>query len=452
MSVKPDQTSKILRRFMLVATLFFYGFAFAMPDRNAMLTGLGNIILSPAQVVRDYFVIGNLSGTFLNMALVATACLALMYIPGAVVKGSTVAAFFLTLGFTTWGINIMNIWPFFLGVFLCALVRKQKLSGSVDMAMFATGLCPIVSEMLVRFPGTEVHLPTWQSALLALGIGVAVGFLTPAMAAHSPNLHKGFNFYSAALPAGLMGFFLVALLYKTAGNTKPDTVSVLDQDPNHWMISYIFLGILFVGSILAGFCLNKFSFRGYLNLLTDAGHKRDYTALFGSGLSLINFGVYGLFIVGYYTFVSVINGAPFNGAYNGVTLGITLCMVCFACAGANPGNVWPIMAGYVLMSLIPGFAPANAQALMIGLCYASGLAPVSGVYGPLFGIVAGGAHYALVTSVPALHNGFCLYNGGFTSVLIAVLLVPQLEAFFKTKDERKDLRRAKRRAKQEAAQ
>ena len=444
MSVKPDQTSKILRRFMLAATLFFYIFAFAMPDRSEMLTGLTNIILSPAQVVRDYFVIGNLSGTFLNMALVATACLALMFIPGAVVKGSTVAAFFLTLGFTTWGINIMNIWPFFLGVFLSALVRKQKLSGSVDMAMFATGLCPIVSEMLVRFPGTEVHLPTVTSALLALGIGVAVGFLTPAMAAHSPNLHKGYNFYSAALPAGLMGFFIVALLYKTANIEKPATVSILDADASHWMIAYIFLGILFVSSIIVGFCLNKFSFRGYLNILTDSGHKRDYTALFGPGLALINFGVYGLFIVGYYTAV--------GGSFNGVTLGITLCMVCFACAGAHPGNVWPIMVGYVLMSLIPGFAPANTQALMIGLCYASGLAPVAGVYGPLFGIVAGGAHYALVTSVPALHNGFCLYNGGFTSVLIAVLLVPQLEAFFKTKDERRDLRRAKRRAKQEAAQ
>lgn len=439
MSVKPDQTSKILRRFMLAMTVFFYAYAFAMPDRSEMLNGLTNILLSPAQVTKDYFVIGNFSGTFLNMALVATACVLLQFLPGAVVKGSTVAAFFLTLGFTTWGINILNIWPFFLGVFLSALVRKQKLSGSVDMAMFATGLCPIVSEMLLRYPGEAVHAPTWQSALLALAVGTGVGFLTPALAAHSPNLHKGFNFYSAALPAGLMGFFIVAAFYKTAGNTVPPIEATLGA--SQAMIAYSFFGCVFLISIITGFCLNKFSFRGYLDILTDAGHKRDYTALFGPGLALINFGVYGLFIVGYYTLI--------GGSFNGVTCGIVFCMVCFACAGSHPGNVWPIMVGYFLASLL-GVNPINAQAIMVGLCYASGLAPIAGVYGPLYGILAGAAHYTLVTSVPALHGGFCLYNGGFTSVLIAVLLVPQLEAFVKTKSERKDLRRDKQRAKHEA--
>ena len=32
-------------------------------------------------------------------------------------------------------------------------------------------------------------------------------------------------------------------------------------------------------------------------------------------------------------------------------------------------------------------------------------------------------------------------------LLIAMMMVPQLEAFFKTKDERRDIRRAKKRAK-----
>ena len=29
---------------------------------------------------------------------------------------------------------------------------------------------------------------------------VLIGFLTPALAAHSPNVHKGYDLYSAALP------------------------------------------------------------------------------------------------------------------------------------------------------------------------------------------------------------------------------------------------------------
>ncbi len=305
--------------------------------------------------------------------------------------------------------------------------------------MFTTGLCPIVSEMLLRYPGTEIHHPTWQSALLALAVGMGVGLLTPALIGHSPNLHKGFNLYSAAMPAGFIGFFIMAAFYKTADITPPAIEATLGEGRPE--VAYSFFGIVFGFSIILGFFLNKFSFRGYLDILTDSGHKRDYTALFGPGLSIMNFGIYGLFIVGYYTLI--------GGSFNGVTCGIVFCMACFAFAGANPGNVWPIMAGYFLASLL-GANAINAQAIMVGLCYASGLAPIAGVYGSLFGIVAGAAHYTLVTSVPALHGGFCLYNGGFTSVIIAMMMVPQLETFFKTKAERKDLRRAKRKAKQEA--
>jgi len=37
-----------------------------------------------------------------------------------------------------------------------------------------------------------------------------------------------------------------------------------------------------------------------------------------------------------------------------------------------------------------------------------------------------------------MHGGFCLYNGGFTAALICLMLVPQLEKFCRTKEERKE--------------
>jgi hypothetical protein len=55
-------------------------------------------------------------------------------------------------------------------------------------------------------------------------------------------------------------------------------------------------------------------------------------------------------------------------------------------------------------------------------------------------MLAAGLHYLLVTSVPNLHGGFCLYNGGFTACLICLVLVPELEKFFHTKAERKAAR------------
>ena len=99
------------------------------------------------------------------------------------------------------------------------------------------------------------------------------------------------------------------------------------------------------------------------------------------------------------------------------------------------------MVGYVAFSYAAtlgfgGVFPVNAQAIMVGLCFASGLAPIAGDYGWWAGILAGGMHYLLVTSIPAIHGGFSLYNGGFTALVIAIILVPQLETFCKNREQR----------------
>ena len=48
-------------------------------------------------------------------------------------------------------------------------------------------------------------------------------------------------------------------------------------------------------------------------------------------------------------------------------------------------------------------------------------------------------HYCIVTTVPSLHGGMCLYNGGFTAALVCVLFVPILENLARTKGERHEL-------------
>jgi hypothetical protein len=105
------------------------------------------------------------------------------------------------------------------------------------------------------------------------------------------------------------------------------------------------------------------------------------------------------------------------------------------------------MLGYYVASLVFGWLSPlvggtfalkiNAQAIMVGLCYANGLSPIADKYGWRYGFIAAVLHYLLVTSVPTLHGGYCLYNGGFTAALICLILVPELERFFKTKEERK---------------
>ena len=81
----------------------------------------------------------------------------------------------------------------------------------------------------------------------------------------------------------------------------------------------------------------------------------------------------------------------------------------------------------------------NAQAIVIGLCFANGLSPIAGRYGWHWGVLSAVLHYLLVSSVPNLHGGFCLYNGGLTAALICIFLVPVIEKFALTKEEKKAL-------------
>ena len=439
MANQKTDSVKIIRFFLMASSAAFLIAAGLAPDRGEMITGLARILLSPAQLTKDYFAVGSVSGAFLNVSLVGFVCAAMTCLPGAAVNGLTVAAYFLTTGFSFWGINFLNMWPFFLGVMLHALARKEPFPKYVNLAMFATALCPLASELLLRYPNdAEVHGVTLTGVALMLVVGGLIGFLTPAMAAHSPSVHKGYDLYSAALPGVLLGLMAVAVLYKSLGNTVPEIAATLDG--SHPGVVWGFCIIFFGLCVLAGFWLNGRSFKGYGALLKDTGHKADFTAKYGPGLAIMNVGVYGLMILAYYIFVNAIQGDALAG-FNGVTIGIVFCMVCFGANGAHPGNVWPIMVGYVAFSYAAtlgfgGVFPVNAQAIMVGLCFASGLAPIAGDYGWWAGILAGGMHYLLVTSIPAIHGGFSLYNGGFTALVIAIILVPQLETFCKNREQR----------------
>ena len=239
----------------------------------------------------------------------------------------------------------------------------------------------------------------------------------------------------------MMAFFMRALFYTALGGQLPPVEGVLG--PSRPTVFYTFFGILFALCILLGVWKNGWSFKGYGKLLKASGHKTDLANEFGPAVALINIGVFGYFLMLYYTLV--------GGSLNGVTFGLILCMVCTAVAGSHPGNVWPIMVGYVAMSFLSKalfqgetFSLAiNAQAILIGMCYANGLSPITGKYGWPIGIVAGMMHYTLVTCVPAMHGGFLLYNGGFTACLLCILLMPVLERFAKTKEERAAAKAAK---------
>ena len=439
--IRSMSEGEFLKLFFAFFTAAFLIAAVIMPDRASMLTGLWQILSQPSKLSTNYFFIGGYSATFLNMGLVALICLLLYIVFKATPTNVSTLAFVLTLGFGSWGINILNIWPTIFGVMIYCIVKKEKFGANVNAMLFSTGIAPLITDLMIRYPNAEAIGFNLEGILIALAVGFFIGFFLPAGLANSPKVHKGFDLYSAALPVGMTAFFLNATLFKTLGVALPAGADAAQLQVASRLTVNTFCILLFGACILIAFALGCRP-KDYWQLIIDPELVTNFSSTYGNPVFLMNVGVFGLFILGYYNLI----GASFNG----VTFGIIFCMLATCNSGSHPGNVWPIMLGYIVASTVCGLISplvggtftfaVNAQAICVGLCYANGLSPIADKYGWRYGFLAAVMHYLLVTSVPTLHGGYCLYNGGFTAALICIILVPSLERFSRDKFERKALK------------
>ena len=444
------EESKFLRLFFAFVSVCFIVAAVILPDRGEMLKGFVRILIYPCKISTNYFHMGGYAATFFNMGIVGLFCLGLTYLPGCKPNNVTTLGFLLTVGFGSWGMNIVNMIPTVLGVCLYALVKKEKLGAMANAMMFSTGIAPLISELLFRYPGVEYLGFNWLGLGLGLFVGLIIGFFLPAGMAHAPNIHKGYDHYSAAVPVGFTAFFLRAVLYNVLLGTTPaklELPTMAAPGANFFYACNIFCIVLFAALIVIALLMGC-SFKDYWNLMKDSGHGVSFSSKYGTAAFLMNAGVFGLMIVAYYNFAALIDpNQAMSDVWTGMTFGIVFCMLATCNSGSHPRNVLPIMAGYVVFSYLFGWLSGlmgvekyalsiGSQSILIGLCYANGLSPISGKYGFGYGMLAGGLHYLLVSAVPDMHGGFLLYNGGFTAALICLVFVPQLEKFCKTKEER----------------
>lgn len=436
--LKTMEQSGFLKLVFALFTLTFLVAAVLMPDRGTMLEGFRNIQAMTCKVSTNNFDNGGYAGAFFNAGMVCLIMTLLYCLPKVKANAVSFLAFVLTAGFAFWGINVVNCWFGFLGVLLYCAVKRVNPATQVNAMLFTTGLAPLISDLLLRYPNADAVGFRWAGLLLAAGVGLFIGFLLPFGLTHAPKMHKGFSLYNAAVGLGLLAFFLRAVLYKVLGVAVPGGATT-DLKIASWTATNVFCFALFGLCIVLALVLGATPKR-YWALLKDSGYGVDFSQKYGNATFLMNVGVYGLFIVLYYNLI----GATFNA----VTFGCIFCMLSCACSGSHPRNVLPIMLGYVAASFLMKWLSAdvlgmeyaqaiNAQAIVVGLCFANALSPIAGKYGFFAGIFAGAMHFLLVTSVPDLHGGFCLYNGGFTAGFICMIFVPVLEGLFRTTDERR---------------
>ena len=183
-----------------------------------------------------------------------------------------------------------------------------------------------------------------------------------------------------------------------------------------------FLLILCLAMFLIGYLLNQQSLKGLPELFQTSGKlMTDYVTIFSLGVTMMNMAMMGMLMLFFVFFL--------QGELSGPLLGAILTVIGFSAFGNHWRNSLPVMIGVVLATKVGLTSDVSTFSLLLTAIFGTSLAPISGYYGPIAGVIAGVVHAALVTNITYLHGGLNLYNNGFSSGFVAAAMVPLLDEY-----------------------
>ncbi len=409
----------IIMNTMLLTAIAFIVAGLIVGDISALPRGLWRIQICPAPLVTDYTMVGGLNAALVNAGLCGLLTYFLYKVSGFIASGGAFGAYFLSIGLGLFGKTVFSIIPFVLGGWLFALYKKEPFRRIILYPLQAAALSPVVT-VLTFYEGFS-----WGGLILGYIAAIIIGFVITPVSIHTRSMHRGFDLFNVGLAAGLIGmiFFAVyreAVIAPYGLSNSYLIVSVLgDSRPDFF---YPFLGFLFAMISMSGLLISDEGIKEFWLLRDHTGLDIDFASEFGMPAVLMNMGFVGLMTL----FYMILIGAPMNGA----TVGALISVLCWTGNGANTRNMLSIFVGYGLYSLITK-VPLNSQYLCIAVCYATGLAPIAGRYGNIYGVLVGAIHAFIAGITPPMHGGFNLYNGGFTAGLVSLVMYPVIQTIAK---------------------
>lgn len=401
-------------KIMVIYALLIILLGFALDSPRNIAVGLYNIIKDPDFLITDYIGVGGLGAAFVNSGLLGLIAIYIFYALRINITGASISAIWLMIGFALFGKNIFNIWFIIGGVFLYSKFQKDKLSKYIVIAMFGTSLAPLVTQVMF---GTNI--PLFISVPLGAALGLMTGFILPPLSAYLMRVHQGFNLYNTGFTAGIIGTIVISVLRSYGFNMEKRLIWTTGNNK----VFAIFLILVFVSMIVLAVALDKMALKKYKRLFKYSGRLvTDFVALEGFAPTLVNMGINGIFATAYVILI--------RADLNGPTIGGIFTIVGFSAFGKHLKNMTPIFIGVFLGSLTKTFT-INDPSIVLAALFGTTLAPISGVFGWKWGIVAGFIHSSVVLNVGSLHAGVNLYNNGFSGGIVAATLIPIIEALRK---------------------
>ncbi len=202
-----------------------------------------------------------------------------------------------------------------------------------------------------------------------------------------------------------------------------EIASHLVWDTNKNIHLYILFAIIFILIGIYGVFQDQ-GFNNYLSLLKTTGKGNDYFKEYNIYTVLINIAGLGLLTLLVTYFLDI----PMNGPI----LGGVITIIGFAAAGKHPRNILPIFIGVILGGFTKTWNVTDPS-VALTMMFLTGLAPISGSFGFLAGIIFTYINSSVALNTGVLHGGLNLYNTGFSIGITCAVLVPIFEYVLKNK-------------------
>ncbi len=409
---------QILLILLIFPTAFmFFGIIMAVIEKN-LFYNFYKILSSPTILITDFFAVGGLGAAFINAALIGFFNLYLLKRYKMKINGIIIAAFMTVLGFSFFGKNLVNIIPIYIGGYLYARNQNQHLKDIIVVIMFATGLSPIISQLIFS---QNIMAPF--NIVYGVAFGILIGFIMTPLSAQMLKFHDGYSLYNIGFTAGILGTVITSFLRALKLDVMPVNIIYQRYDGH---IKLLILALFFY-LMLVGIYINKDSIKQYKYIFRYSGRTvTDFTFLLGYGISFFNMGLLGII----FTLLVILLG----GTLNGPVLAGIFTVVGFAAFGKHLKNCYPSVLGVIFMAVVIGMK-LNTTGLMLALLFSTTTAPIAGKFGAFWGLVAGAIHLVVVLNIGVVHGGVNLYNNGFSGGIVAGILVPIIDAFTKEKNK-----------------
>ena len=397
--------------------------AFVIESPQSLLGVMMTILVSPSQLFTDYMEIASVGSTLLNVAImlgISIYSYKKLEIP---LNGTVIGSLGMLAGFSFFGKNLFNSIPFMIGVWIYTKVTKQNYRNYVIVGLFGSALGPLIS--FLAFSGV---LPQGWSVLIAYALGIFIGFILPQLSTQFLGFHQGFSLYNVGFTAGIIGMVVLGFMNAFGIEVETRTLASTQSPLILYQLLIGFCVILIVTSFYLHFKKKeKYHFKLLLKL--SGRLPSDFVEMTNLATVTLNMSIIGFILLGYV----LMNGGQLNGPIVGSIIGV----MSFGAFGNQVKNTVPVLVGIMIGSYLTGVEPTSTSALIAAI-FGTTLAPVSGYYGPLAGMIAGFVHITLVSHVVVMHGGLNLYNNGFAGGFVAAVLVPIFEIFEGIRQEMKE--------------